>query len=323
MRTMIVILGRGVLQVATAVLVYYQKTPVSYAWRSYEPALLLGLLGLSGLSLVGVQRRTLRMIGALLVSVLLLMVLFNEVRFTRHGTRVAKAPVEQRQRLGRHFIVGFAVWSQIERLAAHGDVGGIYLARRNVAGLSVSEVRRRIDALQTSRRRAGLPLLLVTTDQEGGPVARLSPPLPRLDAPASLLPLVAAARTDHWPVNRWARFQARGLAAMGVNVNFSPVVDLKPPPGTSPANGHTQLHRRAISAAPSVVTTIGAGVCRAYEREGVLATVKQFPGLRRVREETHIEAGRLDLSPAELMHSDWIPFREITELHNKLLKIQD
>ncbi len=321
MRSVIGILGRGVLPVVAVVLVYYQKTPVAYAWRSYEPALLLGLLGLSGLSLVGVQRGILRVIGALLLFVLLFMVLCNEGRFARHATRVAKAPVEQRQRLGRHFIVGFAAWPQIEKLAVRGDVGGIYLARRNVAGLSVSAVRRRIDALQSRRRRAGLPLLLVTTDQEGGSVARLSPPLPRLDAPASLLPLVAAARADHWPVNRWAGFQARGLAAMGVNVNFSPVVDLKPPPGISPANGHTQLHRRAISAAPSVVTTIGAGVCRAYEREGVLATVKHFPGLQRVREETHIEAGRLDQSPDELMHSDWMPFREITRHTQALMML--
>ena len=35
MRITIGILGRAALPVAAAVLVYYQKTPVSYAWRPW------------------------------------------------------------------------------------------------------------------------------------------------------------------------------------------------------------------------------------------------------------------------------------------------
>ena len=63
----------------------------------------------------------------------------------------------------------------IERRA----VAGIFITAHNVRGKDADTIRRDIEALQAIRKAQGLPPLLVATDQEGGGVSRMSPPLPR------------------------------------------------------------------------------------------------------------------------------------------------
>ena len=46
-------------------------------------------------------------------------------------------------------------------------------------------------------------------------------------------------------------------------------------------------------------------------RSGVGATVKHFPGLGRVRTDTHHFSAKLDTPLDELEASDWIPFRKV------------
>jgi beta-N-acetylhexosaminidase len=43
----------------------------------------------------------------------------------------------------------------------------------------------------------------------------------------------------------------------------------------------------------------------------VIPTVKHFPGLGRVREDTHHFQAELDVSLQELQRQDWLPFREV------------
>jgi beta-N-acetylhexosaminidase len=58
-----------------------------------------------------------------------------------------------------------------------------------------------------------------------------------------------------------------------------------------------------------------ADIARAYvnglEASGVGATVKHFPGLGRVRSDTHHFSADLDTPLDELEASDWIPFRKV------------
>jgi beta-N-acetylhexosaminidase len=83
------------------------------------------------------------------------------------------------QELGRHFVVGYSSFDEVATLAAKGLIGGIYVTKHNVEGRSVGAIGAEISALQTLRRNAGLPPLIVATDQEGGIVSHMSPPLCR------------------------------------------------------------------------------------------------------------------------------------------------
>jgi beta-N-acetylhexosaminidase len=59
------------------------------------------------------------------------------------------------------------------------------------------------------------------------------------------------------------------------------------------------------------VTEIASAYVRGLEATGVGATVKHFPGLGRVRGDTHLVSADLDTPVDELEASDWRPFREV------------
>ena len=83
-----------------------------------------------------------------------------------------------------------------------------------------------IAALQEKRRAAGLPPLIVAADQEGGIVSHLSPPLTKLPALSTLASLPPDVRAEK--AEAFGRTHGQELAALGVNLNFAPVLDLRP-----------------------------------------------------------------------------------------------
>jgi beta-N-acetylhexosaminidase len=148
-------------------------------------------------------------------------------------------------------MVGFTDWNEAQTLAARGLVGGFYLTRRNVRGLAIAEIRARIDALQAARAAASLPPLLLAADQEGGPVAHLTPPLPAMPPLSSLLDPRMDPASDGELEARARRYgleQGRALASLGINLNLGPVVDLRPVNGDSALDTHTRIASRAEAA---------------------------------------------------------------------------
>ncbi len=104
---------------------------------------------------------------------------------------------------------------------------------------------------------------------------------------------------------------AASLAGLGVNLNLAPVLDLKPPQRRNRLDFHTLIGRRAIATDPVVVSTIASAYVRGLEEAGVGATLKHFPGIGRVRTDTHHFSANLDTPVRELEVTDWLPFREV------------
>jgi beta-N-acetylhexosaminidase len=213
------------------------------------------------------------------------------------------------QELGRHFVVGYSSFDEIAPLAARGLIGGLYVTRHNIEGRTADALKSEIARLQDVRRAAGLPSLIVAVDQEGGIVSHLSPPLTSLPALATLAALPPAERAAK--AEAFGRTHGRELAALGITLNFSPVVDLLRTGAPNPLDFNSLISRRAISGDPEVVTEIAAAYARGLEAEGVEATVKHFPGLGRVREDTHHFRANLATPLAELDATDWRPFRRV------------
>lgn len=182
------------------------------------------------------------------------------------------------------------------------------LGRGNVRGRTLTAIRAEIDALQDLRRRAGLPLLIVAADQEGGSVAHLTPPLTELPSLAALVEAGTDARLEA-RVRAYGETQGRGLAALGVNLNLGPVADLRPLDGGPVFDTHTLIRRRAIAADPVLVNRVIGSYGAALMAQGVRPTLKHFPGLGPVMSDTHHFPARLE-KPVELLAaSDWQPFR--------------
>jgi len=227
-----------------------------------------------------------------------------------HGRgEVLRSSAFEARQLGPHFVVGYSSYDEVAVLARRGLIGGIYLTGHNVRGRSADQLRAEIDALQALRRDAGLPPLTVAADQEGGVVNHLAPLAGKRPSLASLADLEPEQRQIQ--AEEFGREQGRELAALGVTLNLAPVLDLKPDTAPSRYDFHTRIGTRAIASDPEIVAGIGRAYVHGLEEAGVGAVVKHFPGIGRVRTDTHHFSADLDLPLAELEDSDWRPFRDV------------
>lgn len=292
------------------------RSPYLLPLRTHITAMLM-LAGLTGAGLCTLALRTGRIgrgEGTLLLGLALTgstLAGWEAMRFANQRIDVLAAALTDEggaRRLGARFIVGYRDFDEVARLAGRGLIGGVYLARHNVRGRSIAEIRAEIDHLQQLRTDAGLPPLIVAADQEGGSVAHMSPPLDPMPALASLLDgddATLEARAHAYGVR-----QGAGLAMLGVTLNFGPVVDLRPTGGGPLLDTHTRIGERAIAADPALVARIARAYGEGLASAGVQATLKHFPGLAGVGADTHHFRARLDTPPADLAARDWRPFRE-------------
>ena len=145
---------------------------------------------------------------------------------------------ELRRHIGRLAIVGFtghSVPSGLRQLAAEFDLGGvIYFARNIVEPRQVAELSREVAGLATDWP------LWISVDQEGGRVARMKSPFTEWPPMATL-----GRSGDDSLAARFAAALAAELRAVGINLDYAPVLDIQ----TNPKNqviGDRALSERAV-----------------------------------------------------------------------------
>jgi len=264
--------------------------PFAYDWRtpqlvSVRPAILIALLAAP--VLIGVleilltmraakRGRLSRALSAATFAACGFVVLTTaglETRFYWQRHQVLTADAAQLEKLGRHFVVGFRGWQDLNALIERRAIAGIYITASNVRGLSAADIKRNVDALQAKRREQGMPPLWITTDQEGGGVSRLTPPLSYKPFLVEIVDNNAdPARRDE-AIRQYATEQGRELAAAGVNLNFAPVVDINFRVMNT-RDAHTQIYKRAISDKAEIVRDVATTYCAALQATGVLCTLK-------------------------------------------------
>ncbi len=230
-------------------------------------------------------------------------VVYSEYCYESALQRILYDPSQQIQELNRKFIVGYGDVEEVTKLAENG-IAGIFVTRRNIAGETFESLQGFIAKLQAIRKAHGLPPLIVTTDQEGGAVSRLSPLIAKQEALAQIYRKGESAF-------EYGKRQGESLKRLGVTVNFSPVVDLMPDFPPSGLDFHTLIGTRAISSDPLEVVEASLEYIRGLESEGVTATLKHFPGLAGVQADTHYFAAILNDRIDELGRRDLIPFERL------------
>jgi beta-N-acetylhexosaminidase len=266
----------------------------------------------------GGGRRGNRMVRAVGVTTLALAIvalnatLWFEAQFHWMRHHVLAADPQRLEALGHHVIVGYRDLAELRALIERRAVAGVFLGARNVRGKTIAEIRALVAELQAVRRQQQLPPLWIATDQEGGPVSRLSPPLERSPSLAELVEAHPDTSERTAAVQALAARHGRDLADLGVNVNFAPVVDLNHRI-VNPDDHLSRIHERAISADPAVVTEVASRYCAGLDQAGVRCTLKHFPGLGRVFEDTHREDADLAVGVTELTATDWVPFRALMQ----------
>jgi beta-N-acetylhexosaminidase len=287
----------------------FLRAPQFAELRPWSLWLLVGVAAVVALMSAGWRRYRLELLPFAVAIAALLFSASIEMRFQFARRAVLKADPVALEKVSRHIIVGFDKWSTARGLVERRMIGGVFVTRRNIVGLDAAAITREIASLQSIRTAQGLPALWIATDQEGGSVARMSPPLPRQPTLATAIRNLSGAERQA-AVRDYAATQGRGLADLGVNLNFAPVVDLDH--GVhNPNDAYTRIGTRAISADPAVVAEVAGTYCSVLAAVGVLCSLKHFPGLGRVFEDTHFSEGVLTQSRAELEATDWVPFRAL------------
>ncbi|MFD7501136.1 glycoside hydrolase family 3 protein [Streptomyces sp. NPDC059850] len=144
---------------------------------------------------------------------------------------------------------------------------------------------------------AGVPLL-ISTDQEHGMVARIG-------APATLLPgaMALGAGGSVPDVRAAARTAGAELAALGVRQDYAPDADVN----VDPANPVIGI--RSFGADPKAVARLVAAQVEGYQRAGVAATAKHFPGHGDTSVDSHVGLPTITHSRKEWERLDAPPFR--------------
>jgi len=287
--------------------------------RSWAPA---AILGAAALGLAVGRRSNHRALRWLMVGLWCagpVTTVVAQIVFQQRKQTVLQVSAGELGSLGQHFIVGYTDIAEVEALAAKGLIGGIFVTRHNAKGRTIEALADDIARLQRARREAGLPLLMVATDQEGGIVSHLSPMLPALPALAEVAELPPEHRAS--AAKAYGLTQGRQLAALGITVNFAPVLDLRRAHGFNPLDHNSLIGQRAISDSPWLVGEIGLAYAQGLAQAGVTPTVKHFPGLGRVTTDTHHFRASLDTTRAALEESDWQPFRHVLDDGEAMLMV--
>lgn len=195
------------------------------------------------------------------------------------------------QQVGQLIMAGVPATApgQADTLVTRWHVGQVFLAGRSYAGVAAtaaatSALRRLATATTAPTQGVGL---WIATDQEGGLVQVLNGPgfsrIPSAVDQGALPTATLRADSALW---------AGQLARAGIDVDLAPVTDVVPgnPQDNPPIGYFHREYGRSPAAVERAVTAVVAG----YSASGVAATLKHFPGLGKVTQNTDTTAGVTD-----------------------------
>jgi beta-N-acetylhexosaminidase len=205
------------------------------------------------------------------------------------------SPLALRRQVGQLLIAGFdgtALPVELKSLAREFGLGGAILFARNIeAPEQVAEL-----SFEIARLTADIPPW-VSVDQEGGRVARLKAPFTEWPPMATL-----GRSGDVALAERFARALATELRAVGITLDYAPVLDVH----TNPRN--PVIGDRALAEEARTVARLGAAIVRALQSEGIAACGKHFPGHGDTSTDSHHELPLIELPPEQLRDREWVPF---------------
>ena len=201
-----------------------------------------------------------------------------------------------RRHAGQLALVGFdgqTIPPDVRAIAKEFDLGGVIFFARNIAEPEqVAELSYEAQSLASE-----LPLW-VSVDQEGGRVARLKRPFTEWP------PMITLGRAgDEALAERFARALAAELRAVGISLDYAPVLDVH----TNPKN--PVIGDRALAERADEVARLGAAIIRGLQESGIAACGKHFPGHGDTSTDSHHELPILEHPPDRLEAVELVPFK--------------
>ncbi len=142
----------------------------------------------------------------------------------------------------------------------------------------------------------------MSVDQEGGRVARLKAPFTEWPPMATL-----GRSGDVKLAERFARALAAELKAVGITLDYAPVLDIH----TNPKN--PVIGDRALAEKADEVARLGSAIVRALQAEGIAACGKHFPGHGDTSTDSHFELPLVEHPPDRIRRVEFVPFKAAIE----------
>ena len=233
------------------------------------------------------------------------------------------AKLSVRQKLAQLIVVGVTGAADAQQIVENEEIGGIFVGSWTDKAILTSGAAARIS------QNSPIPLM-VTVDQEGGRVSRLSAlgidhasarelaqtktpeqvrvirynAYPAADMTVGLNPAVLSSTQGLEQVRAIAADVGRKLKRLGVTVDFAPVADV------SDESDNEVIGDRSFSSDPEVVTEYAGAYAAGLADAGITPVYKHFPGHGHGSGDSHLGVVTVP-SLAELQDSDLVPFRTL------------
>ncbi len=214
-----------------------------------------------------------------------------------------------REKIGQMLMFDFRKWQnadetkqsdytvmsdEVRGMIQRNKLGNIILFAENFQ--SVEQITRLNYEFQASVENA-IPML-IGVDQEGGRVVRMS-------HGCSLPGNMAIAASDNKENSYTAgRIIAEELAAVGINTDFAPSLDINNNPN------NPVINVRSFSSNPHITAEYGCEMIRGMQSVGVAACAKHFPGHGNTDVDSHTGLPSISSTYDELMAFEVVPFIE-------------
>lgn len=206
-----------------------------------------------------------------------------------------------RKKVGQLFIIGFegkSVPADFADFIQEYHLGGTIYFNRNIE--SPAQIAELSNQIQFESRPRSCPPLFISVDHEGGKVTRLSKPFTMFAGNDHLGELGSAKIAFDF-----GAVLGRELKAVGINMNYAPVVDVN----SNPKN--PIINTRAFGEDAELCGKMGSAVARGIQKMGVIAVAKHFPGHGDTTEDSHLALPKVEKTLEELEELELIPFKRV------------
>ena len=166
--------------------------------------------------------------------------------------------------------------------------------------VSMQETKQAQTLINSAQRNSKIPLM-VTVDEEGGCVDRLN----KIYPPRPGEPDIGATGSTKYAYQQGAK-TAQDMTALGFNVNLAPDVDVKLVEGRD-------LLCRTFGTTPGLVTKMSEAYLDGMQDNGVIGTLKHFPGLGDALEDAHLSLPVINRTRGQIESVELAPYRAMID----------
>lgn len=221
----------------------------------------------------------------------------SEAELREEQVEKVLAGMSLEEKIGQLLMVGFYGTEpspEIKELIEEKHIGGVIYFDRNMA--TPKQVAELSNSLQQSAITISHELpLMIAVDQEGGDILRMRSQVSPIPSQQRLGQLAS----QH--VYNVAKINGSELSAMGININFAPVLDL------------SNTDTRSFGKDPNKVYEYGRNAIKGLNDMGITGALKHFPGNGRSAIDPHVETSSVTADQLDLENSDIFPFKKMIQ----------